>query len=84
MKWRYLAYVILGMLLNSCGTIQKATNHGLNDGYYKLTLPDRKKENVYAVVSADTIAIYAIAKTTQSTENVSPRVFYLTATPEPD
>ena len=82
MKWRYLAYVILGFLLTSCGAIQKATNHGLNDGNYRLKLPGGEKENVYAAVSADTIATYAISKKAQSTGNVTPKIFYLTSTSE--
>jgi len=82
MKWRYPAYVILGIFLTSCGAVQKATNHGLNDGNYRLTLPDGKKEHVYAAVSADSITTYAIPKKARSTGNVTPQIFYFTATPE--
>ena len=82
MKWRYPAYVIFGILLTGCGAVQKATNHGLNDGYYRLTLPDGEKEKVYVAVSEDTLVSYTVTKNNQITDSVKPKVFYITAVPE--
>ncbi len=58
MKGGVLILPIAILLLTGCGALQKATMHGLADGYYKLTLPGRAPEHVYAVVNEDSIISY--------------------------
>lgn len=48
---------VLGLLLGSCSTFEKASIHGLNSGYYKLK-SENKVEDVYVDVTSDKIDVY--------------------------
>ncbi|HLO82174.1 MAG TPA: hypothetical protein VK166_14510 [Chitinophagaceae bacterium] len=55
-----MIFPIMILVFTGCGTLQKATMHGLSDGYYKLSLPGRPAEKVYAVVTEDSITTYGV------------------------
>jgi hypothetical protein len=45
-------------LLSSCSTLERASLHGLNDGFYHLKSDSSQKQAVYVDVSEDTISVY--------------------------
>lgn len=45
-------------ILSSCSTMERASLHGLNDGYYKLKSDSTDKQAVYLDVSEDAISVY--------------------------
>ena len=45
-------------ILSSCSTLERASLHGLNDGYYHLKSDSSAKQAVYVDMSEDTISVY--------------------------
>ncbi|MBL0340683.1 MAG: hypothetical protein IPP71_07025 [Bacteroidetes bacterium] len=45
-------------LLTSCNTLEKASTHGLNSGYYKLKTENKNAQNVYLDVTNEQIDVY--------------------------
>ena len=45
-------------LLSSCSTLERASQHGLNDGFYQLKSDSSEKQAVYLDVSEDNITVY--------------------------
>lgn len=45
-------------LLTSCNTLEKASTHGLNSGYYKLKTENKNPQNVYLDVTNEQIDVY--------------------------
>jgi len=45
-------------LLSSCSTLERASLHGLNDGFYQLKSDSSEKQAVYLDVSEDNITVY--------------------------
>ena len=45
-------------ILSSCSTLERASLHGLNDGFYQLKLDSAEKQAVYLDVSEDAISAY--------------------------
>ena len=57
--YTYIGFSIMAIvLLGSCKTIEKASIHGLNSGFYGMTSENKKVQNVYIDVSNDQIAVY--------------------------
>ena len=55
----YIALAILGIaILSACSTLEKASTHGLNSGYYQLKSGDQNAQNVYLDVSNERIDVY--------------------------
>ena len=52
-----LLIVTIG-ILSSCSTLERASLHGLNDGYYYLKSDSAKKQSIYLAVSEDNILVY--------------------------
>jgi len=52
-----LIIVTIG-ILSSCSTLERASLHGLNDGYYHLKSDSAEKQAVYLDVSEDVISVY--------------------------
>ena len=56
---KYIARAIWGMgILTSCSTLEKASTHGLNSGYYQLKTGNENARNVYLDVSNEQIDVY--------------------------
>ncbi|MFN5296099.1 MAG: hypothetical protein ACK5BL_11250, partial [Flavobacteriales bacterium] len=53
-----LAIVLLIGLLSSCSTLERASLHGLNDGFYQLKSDSSEKQAVYLDVSENNITVY--------------------------
>jgi hypothetical protein len=81
MKPGLLIFPILILFFSSCGTLQKATMHGLSDGYYKLSLPGKTAGKVYGAVNEDSIITYRVAGK-DSLELGSPTILRLRPSPE--
>jgi hypothetical protein len=79
MKPGFLIFPLVILVFTGCGTLQKATMHGLSDGYYKLSLPGRSVEKVYATVNEDSIITYRVAGK-DSLEHASPAILRLRPT----
>lgn len=45
-------------LLTSCNTLEEASTHGLNSGYYKLKTENKNTQNVYLDVTNEQIDVY--------------------------
>ena len=45
-------------LLTSCNSLEKASTHGLNSGYYKLKTENKNDQNVYLDVTNEQIDVY--------------------------
>lgn len=61
MRIRYACFVIaicLIGILSSCNTLEKASKHGLNNGYYKLISENKNAEPVYLDVTNEQIDVY--------------------------
>lgn len=54
----YIASIIILAVLSSCGTLEKASEHGLNSGCYKVKIDKQNTKKVYADVSEDKIDLY--------------------------
>ncbi len=52
-----LLFVPIG-ILSSCSTLERASLHGLNDGFYQLKSDSSEKQAVYLDVAEDTISVY--------------------------
>jgi hypothetical protein len=52
-----IAILVIG-LLASCNTLEKASLHGLNSGFYKLKSDDKNTQQVYLDVTDDKIDVY--------------------------
>jgi hypothetical protein len=57
LKTLNLLIVTIG-ILSSCTTLERASLHGLNDGFYHLKSDSSQKQAVYVDVSEDTISVY--------------------------
>lgn len=68
--------LLLGLLLGSCSTFEKASIHGLNSGYYKLK-SENKVQDVYLDVTSDKIDVY------HKKEKMSDGDKFLSILPEP-
>jgi hypothetical protein len=53
-----LFIVALALLLHSCQTLQKSSQHGLNSGYYRLRQKDQPDQRVYIDAQDDQLIIY--------------------------
>jgi len=55
-------YIVVGIwvigVLASCNTLEKASLHGLNSGYYKLKSDNKNNQNVYLDVTDEKIDVY--------------------------
>lgn len=61
MKMRYPHFVLVTCvigLLASCNTLEQASTHGLNSGYYHLKSQDEKAKDVYLDVAAEQINVH--------------------------
>jgi hypothetical protein len=56
-KYTFIAIWIIGVLA-SCNTIEKASVHGLNSGYYQLKSGNNNTQNVYLDVTDEKIDVY--------------------------
>jgi hypothetical protein len=56
-KYIVIAIGVIG-LLASCNTLEKASIHGLNSGYYKLKSENKNDQNVYLDVADEQIDVY--------------------------
>lgn len=57
--YKYITLAIWWMgILSSCSTLEKASTHGLNSGYYQLKSENEKAQNVYLDVSNEQIDAY--------------------------
>lgn len=50
------------LLLASCNTLEKASTHGLNSGYYKLKSKHENTQNIYLDVTNEQINVYHLTK----------------------
>jgi hypothetical protein len=58
-SYKYLVAAIWVMgVLASCNTLEKASLHGLNSGYYKLKSDNKNAQNVYLDVTDEKIDVY--------------------------
>lgn len=55
--YHLLAFVLIAFL-SSCNTLEQASMHGFNSGYYKLATGQQKTQNVYADVSPEKVDVY--------------------------
>jgi hypothetical protein len=53
-----LAIALLIGMLSSCSTLERASLHGLNDGFYQFKPDSSEKKTVYLDVAEDTIRVY--------------------------
>jgi hypothetical protein len=53
-----IVLLALYVLLASCSTLEKASRHGFNSGYYKLATKNKNTQPVYADVTADKLDVY--------------------------
>lgn len=56
-KYIVIAIWVIGVLA-SCNTLEKASLHGLNSGYYKLKSDNKNTQNVYLDVTDEKIDVY--------------------------
>lgn len=56
-KYIIVALALL-VLLASCSTLEKASMHGFNSGYYKLASKNKNTQTVYADVTAEKLDVY--------------------------
>jgi hypothetical protein len=77
MKWHYLFHILIAIFFSSCGTLKKATLHGLSNGYYHKTSPDGRKEKIYLAVAEDSVISYPVMHKTELNPAVKPDTFYL-------
>lgn len=56
-KYIYIAICVIGVL-SSCNTLEKASLHGLNSGYYQLKSDDINAQDVYLDVTDEKIDLY--------------------------
>lgn len=62
-RYKYnVSAIWLMALLTSCNTLEKASLHGLNSGYYKLKSENENTQNVYLDVKNDKIDVYHCIK----------------------
>ena len=54
-----IATCVIG-ILGSCNTLEKASLHGFNSGYYKLKSNNRNSQNVYVDVTDEKIDVYQL------------------------
>ena len=58
-SYRYFVIAIwVIVVFASCNTLEKASLHGLNSGYYKLKSDNKKNQNVYLDVTDEKIDVY--------------------------
>lgn len=50
--------ISVSVLLSSCNTLEKASTHGFNSGYYKLESDNKNIKNVYVDVTDEQINVY--------------------------
>lgn len=53
------ALLVMGLLFSACGTLEKASLHGLNSGYYRMKENQQEQRDVYLDVSTDRIEVYS-------------------------
>lgn len=57
----YLLTLLGGILLfSSCSTLEKASTHGFNSGYYTLASASKPARKVYVDVTAENLAVYPV------------------------
>lgn len=56
-KYIIISISVIG-LLSSCNTLEKASSHGFNCGYYKLKSENKNIENVYLAITDEQINVY--------------------------
>ncbi|WP_026898823.1 hypothetical protein [Daejeonella oryzae] len=56
-KYIVIAICIIG-LLASCNTLEKASTHGFNSGYYKMKSENKNSQNVYLDITNEQIDVY--------------------------
>jgi hypothetical protein len=54
-----LLFFVSGIVLASCSTLEKASVHGLNSGYYSFQSEDGNRRNVYLDVTEEKMDLYA-------------------------
>lgn len=56
--WAFFSAVLALGLLSSCRTLEQASVHGLNSGYYRLGTPGETARKVYVDVHEEALAVY--------------------------
>jgi hypothetical protein len=80
MKWQHIFHILIAISLSSCGTLKKATLHGLNNGYYHKTNPDGSKQKIYLSVTEDSVICYPVTNKAEINKAEKPDTFYLNTT----
>jgi hypothetical protein len=68
MKWLYWIGLSILFTATACGTLQKATTHGLSEGKYKLA-SDQGTQPVYLSATDDSLAMYHLKGDGLSTDS---------------
>ena len=53
-----IIFVALIIFFTSCNTLEKASMHGFNSGYYQLESKQKSNQNVYVAVADEKIDVY--------------------------
>jgi hypothetical protein len=57
-----IIFVALIIFFTSCNTLEKASMHGFNSGYYQLESKQKIEQNVYVAVTDEKIDVYHLTK----------------------
>ncbi len=57
-KYQFLAIVLPGLIFISCSTLEKASQHGFQSGYYKMRSDQTPAQKVYVDRTEDKVEVY--------------------------